>query len=86
MRNWIRKALTRTEWIQRKGQKKLERVEVPPSERLILAIYLAIATLAVLTILEVIHMIFLGSFNEAIFSGIMSLIGSLIGILVGAKA
>lgn len=61
-------------------------MEVPPSERLVSAIYLAIATLSGLTILEVVHMIFLGSFNEAIFSGIMGLVGSLISILVGAKA
>jgi len=74
--NSIRRALTR-----RRGM-----IEVPPSERLVLAVYVTLASIAGLTALEIAHLAFLGSWNQEVFSAITGLIGTVIGTLIGVKA
>ena len=59
--------------------------EVPPSERLVLVMCFAVAALIALSVLEALHIVFLGSFNDAIFNAINGLVGTIIGIIIGRK-
>ena len=82
----IRSAFTRTVWIQQGARKKLQRIEVPPSEKLVLGVCFAIAALIGLVILEVAHMAYLGSWNSEIFAAITGLTGTISGIFISQKA
>ena len=45
----------------------------------------AVAALIALSVLEALHIVFLGSFNDAIFNAINGLVGTIIGIIIGRK-
>ena len=64
---------------------KTRRVEVPPSQTLVYGVIAAIATLVLLTALEVAHMAFLGKFNTEIFASITLVVGTLLGTFFGQK-
>lgn len=86
MRERIRRALTkRVEIPISKGRRKVKVKKIPPSERLVLGIYFGIVALALLTIIECLHMIFLGSFNSEVFAGITLVIGTILGTFFGVK-
>lgn len=85
MIEWIRKVLTRSLWVQRGKLKKLERVEVPPPEKLVLGIAFAITALIGLVIIEALHMIYLGSFNSEVFAAITLVIGAILGVFFGVR-
>jgi len=72
----IKKALTR-----RKGK-----VEIPPSQCLVLGIYFAMIALICLTTLEAIHILVLRSFSSEIFASITLLVGTILGVFFGQKA
>jgi len=76
MRNLIKKALTR-----RRGK-----VEIPPSQSLLLGIYFAIASLICLTALETTYIIVVRSFSSEIFAAITLVIGTILGAFFGQKA
>lgn len=86
MKNLFKKALTKTIWVQQGQENKLQPVEVPPSQGLVYAVVFAIAAIIALTVLEVAHMAFLGSWNTEIFAGIMSVVTFILGIFIGQKA
>ena len=77
MKNPIRKALTKTIQVKR-GR----RVEVPPSERLLYAVYFSLGMVACLTLLEALHLIVLGRWNSEIFTVISGLVGNITGIFL----
>jgi len=81
MRNPIRKALTKTIQVKR-GR----RVEVPPSQRLLYAVYFSLGMVACLTMLEALHLIVLGRWNSEIFTVISGLVGNITGIFLTQKA
>ncbi|MCW4005371.1 MAG: hypothetical protein NWF04_02040 [Candidatus Bathyarchaeota archaeon] len=68
-----------------KSGRKTKRVEIPPSKTLLYGVYVATAMLVVLTVLEVTHMMFLGSFNTEIFATITLVVGTLLGTFFGQK-
>jgi len=80
MKNPIRKALTKT-IPARKGRQ----VEVPPSERLLYAVYFSLGMVACLTALEAVHLIILGRWNSEIFTVISGLVGNITGIFLTQK-
>lgn len=82
----IRRAFTKTIWIQKGKRKKLERIEIPPSEQLVNLIYFAIAAFIGLTVLEIVHMILFSVWNSEIFAAITGLIGTISGIFISQKA
>ena len=86
MKNLFKKALTKTIWVQQGQENKLQPVEVLPSQGLVYAVVFAIAAIIALTVLEVAHMAFLGSWNTEIFAGIMSVVTFILGIFIGQKA
>ena len=84
MKNWIKKALTRK--IERKGPRgKQEAVEILPSENLLYAVYFSLGMVARLTVLEAVHLIVLGKWNNEIFTVITGLIGNITGIFLTQK-
>jgi len=86
LKNLFRKALTRTLWIKKGQENKLEPIDVPPSQRVLYAVIFAVAAIIALTVLEVAHMAFLGSWNTEIFAGIMSIVTFIVGIFIGQTA
>ena len=68
-----------------KSGQKTKRVEVPPSSTLIYGVIAATAILALLTALEIAHMMFLGGFNSDIFATITLVVGTLLGTFFGQK-
>ena len=81
MKNPLRKALTKIIQIKRGRQ-----VEVPPSEKLLYAVYFSLGMVACLTVLETVHLIVLGKWNPEIFNAISLLIGNITGIFLTQKA
>lgn len=86
LRDRIRNAFTRTIWVQIGRGKKLRRLEVPPSQRLVLFLQLSIVALICLSIIEALHIIVLCSFNWEVFAAITGLIGTITGGLVSKRA
>ena len=75
--SWIRKALTRRQIKQTgKRTRKIEYVEIPPSERLVYTVQFCLISI------EIVHIIVLKSFNQSIFSTISGIIGTLIGVFL----
>lgn len=86
MRNLVRRALTRTVLRQSgRGGKKLERVELLPSERLVYGLYFAFLGLIVLTVLEALCICFLRWFSNEVFSCITTIIGTILGVFVSQR-
>ena len=72
MRGLIRRAFSR-----RRG-----RTQIPPSDRLVLAVQFSIYLIIALVALEIAHLIVLGSWNSEIFSAITGLAGTIFGVLL----
>jgi len=85
LKEWIRKALTKTVWTRHGKRRELRLSQEPPSERLIMITEFSIAAIAALTIMEVVHIVVLGCWNSEIFAAITGLIGTITGLFVGAK-
>jgi len=81
VRNPIREALTKTIQVKR-GR----RVEVPPSQKLLYAVYFSLGMVACLTVLEAVHLIVLGKWNQEIFTVIAGLAGNITGIFLTQRA
>jgi len=65
---------------------KRGKFEEPPSEILLLIVYFSMFGIAVLTALEVAHMIVFHSWNNEIFAALTTLIGNVLGIFISRKA
>ena len=76
----IKRALTRRR-VQRGRM-----VSEGPNEKLVLGVKFAIGMTVCLSVLEVAHMAFLGSWSSEVFAAISGLSGTVIGIFVGQKA
>jgi len=86
LRERIRKGFTRRIWIQQGARKKLQRIDVPPSETLVYLVSFAIYAFIGLIVLEVVYMIYFGAWNSEIFSAITGLIGTISGIFISQRA
>ena len=85
MRGLLRKALTRR--IARKGsQGKQQVIIIPPSDRLLYAVYFSLGMVACLSGLEAVHLIVLGMWNSEVFAVIAGLVGNVTGIFLSQKA
>ena len=62
------------------------RIREPPSQLLLLIVYFSMFGIAVLTALEVAHMIVFHSWNNEIFTALTTLIGNVLGIFISRKA
>ena len=80
MADLIRRALTRKR-VQR-GRVVVEE----PNEKLVWGVKFAIGMTVCLSVLEVAHLVVLGSWSNEIFSTITGLIGTISGVLIGSHA
>jgi positive regulator of sigma E activity len=85
---WIRRVLTKeVSEFERFGRgKKSRRVQVLPSEKLVLGVAFAIVALLCLVILEVAYLIVMRTWSSEIFAVISGLIGTIVGVFFGVKA
>jgi hypothetical protein len=60
-------------------------IDDEPNEKLILGVKFAIAITAMLSTLEIFHMVFMQTWNSEIFAAIAGLSGTITGIFVGQK-
>lgn len=81
--DWIKRALTRR--TRQRGIRSKEILVVEPDEKLVYAVKFAIGMTACLTILEVAHMAFLGTWSSEVFAAITGLSGTVTGIFVGKR-
>ncbi len=75
----IKRALTR---------RRMQRgrwIEEAPNDKLVLEVKFGIGMTVCLSMLEVAHMAFMGSWNSEIFAAITGLSGTVMGIFVGQK-
>ena len=85
MRGLLRKALTRR--IAREGARgKQQVIIIPPSERLLYAVYFSLGMVACLSGLEAVHLIVLSAWNGEVFAVIAGLVGNVTGIFLSQKA
>ncbi len=81
LRKWITKALTEVHYERRGRARKIEKIELPPSERLVYGIQFCFVALALLTACEIVYILRLGTFNSEIFSAITGIIGTVTGVI-----
>jgi hypothetical protein len=75
----IKRALTR----KRVQRGKL--ISEEPNEKLVLGVKFGIGMTVCLSILEIAHMAFMGTWNSEIFAAVTGLSGTVLGIFVGQK-
>jgi len=83
LRKLIGRGTTRVVYAEATQERKVRVLEETPSDRFTLIIALMIVFFAGLVGLEVIHMGFLGAWNEAIFNGLMLVVGTIVGAVWG---
>ena len=85
MLNWLRKALIKRVVDYTGSDRRVRITEEEPSERFVLVVALMIIFFVGLLILEVAHIILLKTWNEAIFNGVMLVVGTIVGALFGRE-
>lgn len=87
MRDWIRRALTRTVTLPTKGKrgKKTEKVQVAPSGRLVYGAALALVFFAGMAGLQIAHLIVLREWNEGLWAAIAGMVGLIVGFFFGGR-
>ena len=83
----LKRALTRrrnaAEGVDRRVRiQEGEEVE-EPTDRFVLIVMLMIVFFAGLIGLELVHMVFMGTWNETVFNGIMLIVGTIVGAVWG---
>ena len=85
MLDWLRAALTRRSSAPGTADRRVRIMEQAPSEGFVLIVGLMILFFVGLIILEVVHMVMMGTWNDAIFNGIMLIVGSIVGSIFGYR-
>ena len=65
------------------GARRVRLLEEEPDDRFVLIVWLLVLFFVGLVSLELIHMVWLGSWNDAIFNGIMLVVGTIVGAVWG---
>ncbi len=80
---WLRRLLTRRTVSEVGASRRVRVAEDVPSDRFVLIVALMIIFFAGLVGLEVAHMLVFGAWNEAIFNGVMLIVGTIVGAVWG---
>lgn len=83
LRKLIGRGATRVIYAEATEERKVRVLEDTPSDRFTLIIALMIIFFAGLVGLEIVHMAFLQAWNEAIFNGLMLVVGTIVGAVWG---
>ncbi len=87
LKRLIRLGTTKKKLEEIDGKARRVRVqEAPPSDRFVLIIGLMVLFFVGLVGLEIVHMIWMGSWNDVIFNGIMLVVGTIVGAIWGKNA
>ena len=91
MWSWLKRLIRRgtTTRIVTETDGKGRRVRVqeePASERFVLIVGLMVLFFVGLVGLEIVHMVWMGSWNDVIFNGIMLVVGTIVGAIWGKNA
>jgi len=81
----LRAALVRRRTLEVGPVRKVRISEDYPSDRFLVIVALMIVFFVGLSLLEVIHIVFLGSWNEVVFNGIMLIVGTIVGAIWGRQ-
>ena len=82
----LKKALTRVKTLPEGPTRRVRVEEEAPSDRFILIVALMIVFFAGLIGLEIVHMFWMGTWNDVIFNGIMLVVGTIVGAVWGKTA
>jgi hypothetical protein len=85
MLDWLRAALTRRVSVPGTADRRVRIQEQPPSEEFVMILGLMILFFVGLVALEIVHMVVIGTWNDAIFNGIMLIVGSIVGSIFGYR-
>jgi len=80
---FIRRALTRRVIWEGSASRRVQVQEEVPSDRFIMIICLMVIFFAGLTMLELVHLVWLGTWNDNVFNGIMLVVGTIVGAVWG---
>ena len=84
LKQLLRRGLTRRRLLEAEEPARRVRVqEEQPDERFVLIIALMVLFFVGLVFLEVAHMVWLGSWNDIVFNGIMLVVGTIVGAVWG---
>ena len=86
--SWFRRLLVRglTRRTVREATGEARRVrllEEEPDDRFVLIVWLMVLFFVGLVSLELVHMVWMGTWNDAIFNGIMLVVGTIVGAVWG---
>jgi hypothetical protein len=83
----VRKGLSKTVVLDDDSIGRRVRLEeVGPDENYVLIVALMIIFFVGLVFLEIIHMVWMGSWNDAVFNGIMLVVGTIVGAVWGRSS
>ena len=83
IRGFLRRALTRRLVWEGSPTRRVQVQEDAPPERFITIILLMVVFFAGLVMLELVHLVWLGTWNDAVFDGIMLVVGTIVGAVWG---
>ncbi len=83
MLRWLRRKMTKRVITETGKTRRVQISEEAPSDRFVLIVALMIIFFAGLVGLEVAHMLVFGAWNEAIFNGVMLIVGTIVGAVWG---
>jgi len=87
LKRLIKRGTTKRTVEETDGKSRRVRVqEEPPSDRFVLIIGLMVLFFVGLVGLEIVHMMWMGSWNDVIFNGIMLVVGTIVGAVWGKDA
>jgi len=81
----LRAALVRRRTLEVGPVRKVRISEDYPNDRFLVIVALMIVFFVGLSLLEVIHIVLLGSWNEVVFNGIMLIVGTIVGAIWGRQ-
>jgi len=81
----LRAALVKRRTLEVGPVRKVRISEDYPSDRFLVIVVLMVVFFVGLSLLEVIHIVFLGSWNEVVFNGIMLVVGTIVGAIWGMQ-
>lgn len=83
MLGWLKRKLTKRVITEAGKTRRVRISEEAPSDRFVLIVALMIIFFAGLVGLEMVHMIWMGTWNDVIFNGIMLIVGTIVGAVWG---
>jgi len=82
----LKRLLTVRKVSARCSTRRVSLSEEVPSDRFVLIVGLMVLFFVGLVGLEVVHMVWMGSWNDVIFNGIMLVVGTIVGAIWGRTA